>query len=386
MDYRKHRPWVLSFVAIAFVVISFWYARPVDAPGVAGNAGAAQPPDKANQPPANIAPAPAANTHAREVKPAKPDSVPDEVTRFPEPKDNPKFADLSVEQLTEVIRTAIDDNDVETLRDAYPDLQRRGEAGLVKAVDLASKLIRAYGYGKGADGEVGLDPWGELGAYLAIFKPDLIRFAVLKTDSALPGAMFVQELYRTPGFSDADRVQLVGEALLLDDKRQSAEWMRQAAAYGLMYLPSPESADIARKFFGIEKLADEWVPRHNCVWVIARTPGDWGWEFIAEVARTDPNAKVRETAEYHLKARDMTTPGLYVMGLEPAGAASAAGVQVGDVLQSANGKPVEWTSDLDDLETPIALVLLRDGQTIELILDKADHGIKGMHIPPAFVK
>ena len=47
MDYRKHRPWIFSALAIAFCAVAFWYAMPRDK-------------GKKNPPPANE-PAPANN-------------------------------------------------------------------------------------------------------------------------------------------------------------------------------------------------------------------------------------------------------------------------------------------------------------------------------------
>lgn len=58
MDYRKHRPWILSFIAIAFVIVAFWYARPVEAPSHKQQTNAPAPKTNKDNTPPTIGPAP----------------------------------------------------------------------------------------------------------------------------------------------------------------------------------------------------------------------------------------------------------------------------------------------------------------------------------------
>src|SRR5580658_814885 len=61
--------------------------------------------------------------------------------------------------------------------------------------------------------------------------------------------------------------------------------------------------------------------------------------------------------------------GVVVSDIEPEGPAKTAGVQIGDVIQSLNGKPVESASQLENtiyglgLKESVTLTLLRDGKT-----------------------
>ncbi|MCA8914219.1 MAG: PDZ domain-containing protein [Planctomycetes bacterium] len=385
MDYRKHRPWIISIGAFAIFAVSLWFSAPhtgehendvTPAPVACGNTTG------------SFVPVPKANSGFKPIEPAETDTAtePDLPDHVPEPKDKPKYADTPIDELKSVISKAIEDNDVETIRAAYLELQVRGEQGLKSAVDLTEDLFKAYGYGDGADGKVGLEPWGKLESYLSIFTPELIRYAVFKTDSALPGMLFVQEIASTPGFSDDERIEIAGDALLFDDKRSQASWMKQSAGYALMLLPSRESVAYARKYLESVNDPENWPPRHSCVWVIARMAEQDDWEFIARVARNDPHEKVRETAEYHLKASSITEEGLYVMELDPDSAAAAAGVQLGDVILTAAGRLVEYTEDIEGLTPPVVITLLRDGALVDLTVGDGDMGIKGMHVPPAFLK
>jgi serine protease Do len=64
--------------------------------------------------------------------------------------------------------------------------------------------------------------------------------------------------------------------------------------------------------------------------------------------------------------------GVIVSDIEPDGPAKAAGVEIGDVIQSLNGKPVESASQLENeiygmaLKDSVTLALLRDGKTVKV--------------------
>jgi serine protease Do len=64
--------------------------------------------------------------------------------------------------------------------------------------------------------------------------------------------------------------------------------------------------------------------------------------------------------------------GVVVSDIEPDGPAKAAGVQIGDVIQALNGKPVESASRLENeiyglpLTDSVKLTLLRDGKTVSV--------------------
>jgi len=66
--------------------------------------------------------------------------------------------------------------------------------------------------------------------------------------------------------------------------------------------------------------------------------------------------------------------GVVVSDIEPDGPAKAAGVQIGDVIQALNGKPVESASQLENeiyglaLTESVKLSLLRDGKTVNVIV------------------
>jgi serine protease Do len=66
--------------------------------------------------------------------------------------------------------------------------------------------------------------------------------------------------------------------------------------------------------------------------------------------------------------------GVVVSDIEPDGPAKTAGVQVGDVIQSLDGKPVENASQLENtiyglgLTESVRLSLLRDGKTVNVIV------------------
>jgi serine protease Do len=66
--------------------------------------------------------------------------------------------------------------------------------------------------------------------------------------------------------------------------------------------------------------------------------------------------------------------GVVVSDIEPDGPAKAAGVQIGDVIQALNGKPVESASQLENeiyglgLTESVKLSLLRDGKTLNVIV------------------
>lgn len=69
MNYRKHRPWIISAAAIAFCAVSFWYAMPrAKAPAPVNNAPANNRP-AANKPadnqPPSMSPAPSSNAANR---------------------------------------------------------------------------------------------------------------------------------------------------------------------------------------------------------------------------------------------------------------------------------------------------------------------------------
>jgi serine protease Do len=64
--------------------------------------------------------------------------------------------------------------------------------------------------------------------------------------------------------------------------------------------------------------------------------------------------------------------GVVVSDIEPDGPARTAGVQIGDVIQSLNGKPVESASQLENeiygmaVKDSVMLTLLRDGKTVRV--------------------
>jgi serine protease Do len=64
--------------------------------------------------------------------------------------------------------------------------------------------------------------------------------------------------------------------------------------------------------------------------------------------------------------------GVVVSDIEPDGSAKAAGVQIGDVIQALNGKPVESASQLENeiyglpLTESVKMSLLRDGKTVNV--------------------
>jgi serine protease Do len=66
--------------------------------------------------------------------------------------------------------------------------------------------------------------------------------------------------------------------------------------------------------------------------------------------------------------------GVVVSDLEPNGAAEKAGMKIGDIVQTLNGKPVENASQLENavyrlaLATSVDLTLLRDSRTIKLTI------------------
>jgi S1-C subfamily serine protease len=68
------------------------------------------------------------------------------------------------------------------------------------------------------------------------------------------------------------------------------------------------------------------------------------------------------------------TSGVLVASLEPSSSAAAAGVHVGDILVAVDHEPIAGPDDLhrhltgDCIGAPLAVVLLRDGQRIEVVV------------------
>ncbi|MCA8919924.1 MAG: hypothetical protein KDB32_12660, partial [Planctomycetes bacterium] len=155
MDYRKHRPWILSFAAIAFVIVAFWYARPVEAPSHKQPTNTPAPKTNNDNTPPTISPAPGNDDVGSVKQPGPSDHVEAESLdsqEIPEAADKPKYSDLSNENLVGRINAGIDESDYGLVRSAFTELQGRGDDGIVQALALCQVFIEKYGYGELVEG------------------------------------------------------------------------------------------------------------------------------------------------------------------------------------------------------------------------------------------
>lgn len=280
----------------------------------------------------------------------------------------------------ERFKRAFDGKDKQALMKALGDLQKLGPSAYDKCIELW--LIAAEDFGLGENWGKGPNTLGlNFQEYVSLINNfELIKYGV--TDSKVSDAFKINSLYGLPWWTSepsASRAKLAGDALL-----NSTGYTSQAAIEALRDIPDPGTVRYLSDYLG--KNADNAEARKSAIRVLAQKNTPEGWAAIEKAAASDSDEGVRQAAKQAQLTRNPKATGVMITWVDPNGQGAVAGIRVGDIMTSYNGRPVKVLGDINEakktvLEGESAPVrIVRGDETLELTLASGQIGINGVAV------
>ncbi|MCC6574586.1 MAG: HEAT repeat domain-containing protein [Planctomycetes bacterium] len=280
------------------------------------------------------------------------------------------------EHLTpEEIKARIDENDglfkrafelkdKEGVIKAIAALQKLGPLAYDKTIEMWMKVAEDYGtgmnWGKGKR-ELGLsDP----DMYTLISNWDLIKYSI--TNESTPSTFRISSIYGLPYRASVpaeERAKIAGEAL-----GAAKGYDAFAAITALNEIEDKSTVGYLVKY--VETYSENTMARENAISALGAKNTPEAWATIEKIAANDPDEKVKAAAQAQLIKKTAKGPGVLITNVFPNSQAALAGVKVGDVLVSYNGKEIRSMGDITEAKKTVA-----DGQTAEMIVKRGEERV-----------
>jgi hypothetical protein len=279
----------------------------------------------------------------------------------------------------ERFRRGLEGKDKQAVMKALADLQKLGPAAYDKCIELWQLASEDYGtgenWGKGPN-TLGLN----MQEYVSLISNfELIKYGI--TDGKNEGFK-INALYGLEWRANepaAERAKLAGDALL-----NSQGYTAQAAIQALSGIPDPSSTRYLSDY--LSKNADNPDARKTAIQVLAQKNTPEGWAAIDKAAASDSDESVREAARQASLVRNPKATGVMITWVDANGQGALAGIKVGDIMTSYNGKVIRQLSDINEAKKSVAagesapVKIVRGEATLELTLAPGQIGINGVAV------
>ncbi len=273
-------------------------------------------------------------------------------------------------------RRAMDGKDKQGVMKALADLQKLGPTAYEKCIEMWQLASEDYGtgenWGKGPN-TLGLN----MQEYVSLISNfELIKYGITegKNEGFKINALYGLEWRANE--PAADRAKLAGDALM-----NSQGYTAQAAIQALSGIPDPSSTRYLSDY--LSKNADNAEARKTAIQVLAQKNTPEGWAAIDKAAASDSDESVREAAKQASLVRNPKATGVMITWVDANGQGALAGIKVGDIMISYNGKVIKQLSDINEAKKSVAagesapVKIVRGETTLELTLASGMIGING---------
>ncbi|MDC1142016.1 PDZ domain-containing protein [Planctomycetota bacterium] len=211
---------------------------------------------------------------------------------------------------------------------------------------------------------------------------ELIEYALKNPDAALKFRESM--LYGLEWRTDEDankRTDLAGNILLANNAKQSA-----AAIYALQKIDAPGSVRYLSEF--VSGNTDDTDGRKAAIAALQSKGTDAAWAAIESAAKNDSDPDVRKSAAKALATRSVSVAGVQITFVDENAQAGLAGIKIGDIMTSYNGKPVRKLGDVNAAKASVKegqsviVELYRDGKPMKLTVGPGTIGINGIEVKP----
>ena len=277
-------------------------------------------------------------------------------------------------------RRAFEAKDKQSLLKAMADLQKLGPVAYDKAIELW--LIAAADFGLGENWSKGPNTlnlnFQEYASLVSDF--GLIKYAL--SSEKIDESFRISSLYGLPWWtseSAAERAKLAGDALLI-----AKGYTATAAIEALKDISDPSSVRYLSDY--LSKNSDNPQARKEAVGVLAGRNTPEAWAAIEKTAASDSDESVRAAATQALLLKNSKATGVLITWVDPNGQGALAGIKVGDVMTSYNGRVIKTLNDINEAKKTVAAgesapVKIARGETvIDLTLAPGQIGINGVAV------
>ncbi|KAA0213184.1 hypothetical protein EDM80_08490 [bacterium] len=280
----------------------------------------------------------------------------------------------------ERFRRAFEGKDKQGVMKAMADLQKLGPSAYDKCIELW--LLAAEDFGTGENWGKGANTLGlNFQEYVSLISNfELVKYGV--TDPKVNEAFRINSLYGLPwwtGEPTSQRAKLAGDALL-----NSSGYTSVAAIEALKDIPDPASVRYLSDYLG--KNADNADGRRQAITVLAQKNTPEAWAAIEKAAASDRDERVREAARQAQLTRDPKATGVMITWVDANGQGALAGIRVGDIMVSYNGRATKTLGDVNEAKKTVAegasapVKIVRGEETLELTLAPGQIGINGVSV------
>lgn len=280
----------------------------------------------------------------------------------------------------ERFRRAFEGKDKQALMKAMADLQKLGPSAYDKCIELW--LIAAEDFGLGENWGKGANTMGlNFQEYVSLISNfELVKYGV--TDPKVTESFKINSLYGLPWWTSepgSQRAKLAGDALL-----NSTGYTSVAAIEALKDIPDPSSVRYLSDY--LSKNADNADARKQAILVLTQKNTPEGWAAIEKAAASDADESVRQAAKQAQLTRNPKATGVMITWVDANGQGAVAGIKVGDIMTSYNGKPIKTLGDINEAKKTVAagesapVKIVRGDETLELTLAPGQIGINGVAV------
>lgn len=276
----------------------------------------------------------------------------------------------------ERFRRGLEGKDKQAVMKALADLQKLGPSAYDKCIELWQLASEDYGtgenWGKGPN-TLGMN----MQEYVSLITNfDLIKYGITqgKNEGFRINALYGLEWRANE--PAAERARLAGEALL-----NSQGYTAQAAIQALSGIPDPGSTRYLSDYLG--RNADNPDARKAAITALIQKNTPEAWAAIDKAAASDSDEGVRQAARQAQLTRNPKATGVMITWVDPNGQGALAGIKVGDIMTSYNGKAIKTLGDINEAKKSVAagesapVTIVRGEETIQLTLAPGMIGING---------
>lgn len=279
----------------------------------------------------------------------------------------------------ERFRRGLEGKDKQAVMKALADLQKLGPTAYEKCIEMWQLASEDYGtgenWGKGPN-TLGLN----MQEYVSLISNfELIKYGITegKNEGFKINALYGLEWRANE--PAADRAKLAGDALM-----NSQGYTAQAAIQALSGIPDPSSTRYLSDY--LSRNADNAEARKTAIQVLAQKNTPEGWAAIDKAAASDSDESVREAAKQASLVRNPKATGVMITWVDANGQGALAGIKVGDIMISYNGKVIKQLQDINEAKKSVAagesapVKIVRGETTLELTLASGMIGINGVAV------
>lgn len=279
----------------------------------------------------------------------------------------------------ERFRRGLEGKDKQAVMKALADLQKLGPTAYEKCIEMWQLASEDYGtgenWGKGPN-TLGLN----MQEYVSLISNfELIKYGITegKNEGFKINALYGLEWRANE--PAADRAKLAGDALM-----NSQGYTAQAAIQALSGIPDPSSTRYLSDY--LSRNADNAEARKTAIQVLAQKNTPEGWAAIDKAAASDSDESVREAAKQASLVRNPKATGVMITWVDANGQGALAGIKVGDIMISYNGKVIKQLQDINEAKKSVAagesapVKIVRGETTLELTLASGMIGINGVSV------